>query len=294
VPMQTPTSQRTPMTSQTPQTPHIPQTPALTVDAVIEYRQKLVLIRRKNPPFEGSYALPGGFVEVGESMEDAVLREAKEETGLDIDIVRLVGVYSDPGRDPRGHTVSACYLATGSGVLAAGTDADDVELFDFDRIPELAFDHDRMVSDATLWFSVKKIGVVRSHAKDSAKWWDDVVSEIVLDDAYTDALDGLDEFSHATIVFFLHKVAGDVRGVRMKTHPRGRADMPYIGIFALCTPRRPNPIGVTVVEITRRDENRLVVRGLDAIDGTPVLDIKPYIPCRDDVQVAEWVDRLKL
>jgi len=292
VPMQTPTSQRTPMTSQTPQTPHIPQTPALTVDAVIEYQQKLVLIRRKNPPFEGSYALPGGFVEVGESMEDAARREAKEETGLDIDIVRLVGVYSDPGRDPRGHTVSACYLATGSGVLAAGTDADDVELFDFDRIPELAFDHDRMVSDATLWFSVKKIGVVRSHAKDSAKWWDDVVSEIVLDDEYTDALDGLDEFSHATIVFFLHKVAGGVHGVRMKTHPRGRADMPYIGIFALCTPRRPNPIGITVVEITRRDENRLVVRGLDAIDGTPVLDIKPYIPCSDDVQVAEWVDRL--
>lgn len=280
------------MTSQTPQTPHIPQTPALTVDAVIEYQQKLVLIRRKNPPFEGSYALPGGFVEVGESMEDAARREAKEETGLDIDIVRLVGVYSDPGRDPRGHTVSACYLATGSGVLAAGTDADDVELFDFDRIPELAFDHDRMVSDATLWFSVKKIGVVRSHAKDSAKWWDDVVSEIVLDDEYTDALDGLDEFSHATIVFFLHKVAGGVHGVRMKTHPRGRADMPYIGIFALCTPRRPNPIGITVVEITRRDENRLVVRGLDAIDGTPVLDIKPYIPCSDDVQVAEWVDRL--
>jgi len=290
--MQTPTSPRTPMTSQTPQTSHTPQTPALTVDAVIEYQQKLVLIRRKNPPFEGSYALPGGFVEVGESMEDAARREAKEETGLDIDIVRLVGVYSDPGRDPRGHTVSACYLATGSGVLAAGTDADDVELFDFDRIPKLAFDHDRMVSDATLRFSVKKIGVVRSPAKESVGLRNDVVSEVVLDDEYTDALDGLDEFSHAVIVFFLHKVAGGVHGVRMKTHPRGRADMPYIGIFALCTPHRPNPIGITVVEITRRDENRLVVRGLDAIDGTPVLDIKPYIPCRDDVRVAEWVDRL--
>jgi len=277
------------MTSQTLRTPHTPQTPALTVDAVIEYQQKLVLIRRKNPPFAGSYALPGGFVEVGESMEDAARREAKEETGLDIDIVRLVGVYSDPGRDPRGHTVSACYLATGSGVLAAGTDAADAELFDFDRIPKLAFDHDRMVSDATLRFSVKKIGVVRSPAKESVELRNDTVSEVVPDDEYTDALDGLDEFSHATIVFFLHKVAG---GVRMKTHPRGRADMPYIGIFALCTPRRPNPIGITVVEIIERDENRLVVRGLDAIDGTPVLDIKPYIPCRGDVRVAEWVDRL--
>jgi tRNA (Thr-GGU) A37 N-methylase len=68
--------------------------------------------------------------------------------------------------------------------------------------------------------------------------------------------------------------------------------MPYIGIFALCTPRRPNPIGITVVEIVERDENRLVVRGLDAIDGTPVLDIKPYMPT-GDASVPEWVDRLR-
>lgn len=264
-------------------------TPALTVDIIIEYQQKIVLIKRKNDPFRDKYALPGGFVEIGETTEDAACREAKEETGLDIDIKALVGIYSDPARDPRGHTVSACYLASGSGTLSAGTDAADVGLFDLDQIPKLAFDHNRMISDASGKFSVKKIGIVRSPVKEFIDRWADVVSEIVLEKQYTDALDGLDEFSHAVIVFFLHRVRGEMR---MKTHPRGRADMPYIGIFALCTPRRPNPIGITVVEIIRRDENVLMVKGLDAIDGTPVLDIKPYIPQRGDVMVAEWVDRL--
>jgi len=267
------------------------KTPALTVDIIIEYQQKIVLIRRKNDPFKGNYALPGGFVEVGETLEDAAKREAKEETGLDIEIKELVGIYSDPGRDPRGHTVSACYLAAGSGALSAGTDAADAVLFAPDQIPKLAFDHDRMIADAFGRFSVRKIGVVRSPVQDfiPGDGWGDVVSEVVLETQYTDALDGLDEFSHAVIVFFLHRVAGVVQ---MKTHPKGRADMPYIGIFALCTPRRPNPIGITVVEILERDENRLVVRGLDAIDGTPVLDIKPYMP-QGDASVPEWVDRLR-
>ena len=272
-------------------------TPALTVDIIIAYQQKIVLIRRKNDPFRDSYALPGGFVEIGESMEDAAIREAKEETGLDIEIVRLVGVYSDPARDPRGHTVSACYLASGSGTLCAGTDAYDAELFDLGRIPKLAFDHIRMVSDAFGRFMTKEIGIVRSPVKDpvAVERWDHVESEVVLEKQYTDALDGLDEFSHAMIIFFLHRT-GVSGAVRMRTHPKGRADMPYIGIFALCTPLRPNPIGITVVEIVKRDGNRLVVKGLDAIDGTPVLDIKPYIPQPDGagarVEVAEWVERL--
>ncbi len=264
-------------------------TPALTVDIIIEYQQKIVLIKRKNDPFRNKYALPGGFVEIGETTEDAAEREAKEETGLDISITELVGIYSDPTRDPRRHTVSTCYLASGSGTLSAGSDAADAGLFDPDQIPKLAFDHGRMISDAFGRFVVKRIGVVRSPVKEFIDRWDDVVSEIVLDREYTDALDGLDEFSHAVIVFVLHRVRGDVR---MKAHPRGRADMPYIGIFALCTPRRPNPIGVTVVEIIRRDGNVLVVKGLDAIDGTPVLDVKPYILQRGDVRVPEWVDRL--
>src|SRR3990170_297422 len=115
----------------------VPVTPFLTVDALIIYDGKLVLVKRKNAPYQDRFALPGGFVEVGETVEAATVREAKEETGLDIEIIKLLGVYSDPSRDPRGHTVSVCYLAKGSGTLKAGSDAKDTGLFDLDEIPEL-------------------------------------------------------------------------------------------------------------------------------------------------------------
>lgn len=123
-------------------------TPSLTVDAVILFKNKLVLVRRKYPPYEGQFALPGGFVEIGESTEKAASREAFEETGLSVEILKLIGVYSDPERDPRRHTVSVCYLAKGDGDLKSGSDADAVELFELDSIPELAFDHNKMINDA--------------------------------------------------------------------------------------------------------------------------------------------------
>jgi 8-oxo-dGTP diphosphatase len=125
-----------------------PLSPSLTVDAVILFKNRLVLVKRKNPPHQGKFALPGGFVELGESTERAASREAFEETGLSIEIVKLIGVYSDPRRDPRRHTVSVCYLATGHGQLRSGSDAAAVELFELDSIPELAFDHDKMINDA--------------------------------------------------------------------------------------------------------------------------------------------------
>lgn len=125
-----------------------PVTPSLTVDALIVYEGKLVLIRRKNPPYQHYFALPGGFVEVGETVEEATIREAKEETGLDIKLLKLVGVYSDPSRDPRGHTVSVCFLAEGSGTLKAGSDAKDIGLFDLSEIPRLAFDHNKIIENA--------------------------------------------------------------------------------------------------------------------------------------------------
>jgi 8-oxo-dGTP diphosphatase len=124
------------------------KTPLLAVDAVIFFGRDLVLIKRDNPPYQGSYALPGGFVEVGESTEDAVRREAKEETGLEIEILGLVGVYSDPDRDPRGHVVSVSYLAEGRGKPRAGSDARSVMSFPPDRLPPLAFDHDKIIRDA--------------------------------------------------------------------------------------------------------------------------------------------------
>lgn len=124
------------------------KTPLLTVDAIIIYEDKIVLIKRKNPPYKDMFALPGGFVDIGETVEEAVIREAKEETNLDIEIIRLIGVYSDPERDPRGHTVSFVYVALGYGELKAGDDAGEVELFDIEEVPKLAFDHNKIIEDA--------------------------------------------------------------------------------------------------------------------------------------------------
>ncbi len=121
----------------------------LTVDAIIPYKGKIVLIKRKNEPYKDYYALPGGIVEYGESVESALIREAKEETGLDVELYKLVGVYSQPDRDPRGHFVSICFIALPKGgELKASSDAKEVALFDLDSIPKLAFDHNKMIEDA--------------------------------------------------------------------------------------------------------------------------------------------------
>ncbi|WMW22142.1 NUDIX hydrolase [Methanolobus mangrovi] len=123
-------------------------TPKLTVDAVIILNRKIVLIERKNPPFQGKFALPGGFVDVGETTEKAVEREVLEETGLTIEIVKLLGVYSEPSRDPRGHTVSIVYLVLGEGIPKADSDANGVYLFDLQNMPEMAFDHNLIIENA--------------------------------------------------------------------------------------------------------------------------------------------------
>lgn len=125
-----------------------PETPKLMVDVVIPSEDGMVLIRRGSEPFKGQWALPGGFVEVGETVEQAAAREAEEETGLAVEIARLLGVYSEPDRDPRGHNVSVAFLARVlSGQMQAATDASEVESFDPDTV-ELAFDHAKIIADA--------------------------------------------------------------------------------------------------------------------------------------------------
>lgn len=125
--------------------------PLLTVDTVIVHNGSVVLIKRKNPPYRGSWALPGGFVEYGETVEYAAVREAKEETGLDVALGSIVGVYSNPERDPRGHVVSICYIGNETGGnLFADTDASDVRYFTFHEVLklDLAFDHNKILQDA--------------------------------------------------------------------------------------------------------------------------------------------------
>jgi len=126
----------------------------LTVDAIIPYKGGIVLIKRKNDPFKGYYALPGGIVEYGERVEDAAVREVKEETGLECRVKKLVGVYSDPNRDPRGHFVSICFLMEViGGELKASSDAEDVKVFKLGDLPKLAFDHEKMIKDAEVLLS---------------------------------------------------------------------------------------------------------------------------------------------
>jgi len=123
---------------------------ALTTDCIVFSKSgAAVLIRRKNPPFQGQYALPGGFVDENETVETACVREAKEETNLELKNLRLVGVYSSPDRDPRGRTVSAAFLAEADlSHLQAGDDAAEAELVCNWEDEELAFDHAQILSDA--------------------------------------------------------------------------------------------------------------------------------------------------
>ncbi len=125
-----------------------PETPKLMVDVVIPSERGVVLIRRSTEPFAGQWALPGGFVELGETVEEAAAREAAEETGLAVEVACLIGVYSDPERDPRGHNVSVAFLVRVlSGELAAATDASEVSVLNPSSV-ELAFDHRRIIDDA--------------------------------------------------------------------------------------------------------------------------------------------------
>jgi len=121
--------------------------PFPTVDIIIDLDGRgIILIKRKNYPF--GWAIPGGFVDYGESLEDAAVREAKEETGLDIKLVRQFHTYSRPDRDPRHHSISTVYIAAASGVPRAADDAKEVGIFTKDALPEpLAFDHREILQD---------------------------------------------------------------------------------------------------------------------------------------------------
>ncbi len=119
--------------------------PVPTVDIIIEIEDRIVLIKRKNPPF--GWALPGGFVDYGESFESAALREAKEETGLTITDIKQFHTYSDPGRDSRQHTASTVFTGKAVGTPIAGDDAAKAQLFNKSTLPDLAFDHKRILLD---------------------------------------------------------------------------------------------------------------------------------------------------
>jgi len=138
------------------------------------------------------------------------------------------------------------------------------------------------------------IGEVRSPVTEAVDMnWGEVVSEIVLNPEYVPGLLGLGDFSHAMILTFLHEAKYDP-DVHLRRHPQERQDMPLLGIFAQRARHRPNRIGVTACEIVEVTENSVKVRALDAINGTPVIDVKPYVPVYDrkEATIPDWMEKM--
>lgn len=138
------------------------------------------------------------------------------------------------------------------------------------------------------------IGIVRNEFVDKVpQRWESSVSELHIESVWAEALVGLEEFSHVVVLFWLDRIEGE-RTLRI--HPKGRADTPLVGLFSTRTPHRPNPIGLATVRLLERRGRLLRVRGLDALDGSPVLDLKPYLARDDTVQGAtmpDWVTYMR-
>lgn len=140
------------------------------------------------------------------------------------------------------------------------------------------------------------IGYVVSPEKEAVDAdWEEMISTISLLPEYHGGLEGLELFSHAFVLTYLHKAAKYRPEAHLRRHPRGLASLPLVGIFARRAKERPNPIGITVVKVVRVGTHELEVQGLDAIDGTPVLDIKPYFPIHDSAEnavIPQWISEL--
>ena len=141
--------------------------------------------------------------------------------------------------------------------------------------------------------TLKPIGFVHRLSKDENVKDRSLISEIVVHKRLTKALEGLEGFSHVYVLFYMHEIpAGEAK--TLKVHPKGRADLPLVGVFATRSAYRPNPVGLTLVQLIERKENVLVVKGLDALNGTPVLDVKPFDSwdMTLDFRVPEWHKKL--
>lgn len=143
--------------------------------------------------------------------------------------------------------------------------------------------------------TLEPIAMVKNDVKEMGRRdWDKVVSQLIVRPDFADALEGLKEFSHLIVLFWFHlSPAGE--NAAHKTHPQMKPDLPLVGVFATRSPVRPNPLGMAVVKLQGHVKNVLIVTGLDALDGTPILDIKPYLPGDSvaKIKVPDWVHKLR-
>ena len=124
--------------------------------------------------------------------------------------------------------------------------------------------------------------------------WREAISEIIFGEDYRECLDGIEGFSHIMVIYWSHKAGEEACSVK-KVHPAGKKDYPLVGVFCTRSPARPNPVCVTIVELLERKSKVLLVKGLDAIDGSPVIDIKPHLPPYDapaDMKLPDWMQSL--
>ena len=139
---------------------------------------------------------------------------------------------------------------------------------------------------------IKPLGKAKNRvSKPTLPGWKDIVTEIIIDKKYAKGLDGIEDYSHVVVVYWMNKE----KECHLKHHPQGRADVPFVGIFACRCPQRPNRIAISTVRLLRRFKNRLKVKGLDIVNDTPILDIKPYALQYDkinEVKIPRWVDKL--
>ena len=144
-----------------------------------------------------------------------------------------------------------------------------------------------MISSSNI--CLEPVGFVKTEAVGKEVRDKNVVSQLIFREELTEALEGVEEFSHLFVLFWLHEMSDEGRRI-MKVRPRGRRDMPLLGIYATRTPHRPNPIGLTRVKLLKVEGNVVTVQGLDAFDGTPVLDIKPFDSwdTTEDFKVPAW------
>ena len=138
------------------------------------------------------------------------------------------------------------------------------------------------------------IGFVKNNVTEPKRGdWEAVTSEIIINEDLKQGLSRIDEFSHLIVIYWMHKLPPSQRSV-IEVHPKGNQNLPLVGVFASRSPARPNPIGITTVKLLERRDNVLKVTGLDAIDQTPVLDIKPYIPDHDsatEIKAPSWLTK---